>query len=471
MEKEKLENFILDLYGFIDSEQFIYVGIEKENNFPNIPIKLSCIEPKYKTKSLVEKLIDIIENNKERNIYITPMTFYRDYSKKGCQKNNDNVRYCNVLYCDIDKIKEIDMLKTNEDIENFLINRNKIFSKIFPHYVVKSGHGLHLYFILSEEFHFYVDSKTNDKFKTILTKLCFLAGGDKNCIDISRYLRLPYSNNCKSGIIKTELFEFENMNLYSLQEYEDIFNHYINDEEFESYCNAPQGSNLNKKKKNDKKTIDSKKEKIKPIYELTQERKIAINNYVQKCKRKSKIDNTYNDRISFLDKVLEHRNFDIIGHRDNFIMVIARLSKNANMEKENTLILCNEYNSKFIEPLEDIEIKNIVNYIYENIEKQFLRISNLGIQQLLEITPEEQDLDHTQSYFKEHKQYKKTLICYQSRQKEITTLKEMDLKYAYYFFVLETNPFASEKELSEILGVSTRQIRRIRNKYQEHLEK
>lgn len=62
-----------------------------------------------------------------------------------------------------------------------------------PSYVIKSGHGYHLYWLLSER----VDRDDLGKLEALNRSIAEMVGGDVACHDAARILRMPGTTNCK----------------------------------------------------------------------------------------------------------------------------------------------------------------------------------------------------------------------------------------------------------------------------------
>lgn len=81
-----------------------------------------------------------------------------------------------------------------------------------PTYVIHSGGGFHLYWKLKETF--YIQNRKEDikLWESYLKRLCYAMDGDYNCTDISRILRVPYTNN----------YKYEHTPLVRIQKYKDV---------------------------------------------------------------------------------------------------------------------------------------------------------------------------------------------------------------------------------------------------------
>ena len=467
-----LEEFIFDIYDCEDGKNsFLY--LQKDGTYykkDRIQCKASEILPKREsTKTLLQKILEIIEMDKEG--YFKPNVFLNNKNKSIEGKY---IKGSKVLFLDIDKIQKT--LDTKEKIVEFLEQYPFIKKGVFyPSYATFSGHGLHLYFMIDYVPLTYPIQK--EQYKNLLRKLCSFIKGDFKCADMTRVLRLPFTCNCKDpkNLIHTQFFSLKDI-------YED--DDWICDkskktlDEIECYLSKFDTENTNEVKESKEKKSKEKKQKepkikIEYTYEITEERAKRIESYIPKTK--NKVQRLF-DRINYLEKtLLPYREYDIFGYRNSFIFIITKLYQNAFKTMEETLNHCLELNSSFKEPLTQIEVENIVKYTYEDNKNPYIRITNKGIKRLLDITPEEQDLDYGVVFYDEVREYKKTLRYKKSNQKKKVKKQldivpsTMEIKYMKYFQILEQNPNATNKELAKLLDLSTKQITRIKNKYKEYL--
>lgn len=473
---ELLNEFLNDVYMWFYEEKntYLYTSLINENGCKERPFRTSKISPKRKnTKALIEEFIDLIET--KENVYFTPNTFYKTKTSGRGQYYN---KFSSVLYVDIDNIEGIEHIETRNDIEAFLSQFEFLNNEFYPQYALLSGHGIHLYFCISMVDFF----EERDMYNRVLFKLCDLLNGDKKCVDSARILRIPFSYNAKDkdNIIQTKFFklddEYNSRGGFLISEMDKFLSPYFNYKHEDERINKALKA-LQKKKtncKNMRAKTKSKENEIDYTYILDDERKSKIASY--KTSIKTPNERYFYDRINFLEnELLPYRNYDIIGFRNSFIFIISKLYQNAKYDYESTLNHCKIINDKFKNPLSSKEILNIVYYTFdENMNKNInIKITNEGIKRMLKITPEEQDLDFGVVFYKEVRDYKRTLANMRSNQRkkieneQSIEPKLMDIKYMKYFQILEENPNSTNKELATLMEVSDRQVRNIKKKFLE----
>jgi P4 family phage/plasmid primase-like protien len=107
----------------------------------------------------------------------------------GAKRRKADVAEIVVLHADID-FKGIDL--TRAEIEARIRQL-----RLPPSIVVSSGHGLHLYWVLRESIA--ATPETIEQVEAVLRQLCDHVGGDRQCCEVSRLMRLPGSHNSKGG--------------------------------------------------------------------------------------------------------------------------------------------------------------------------------------------------------------------------------------------------------------------------------
>ena len=134
------------------------------------------------------------------NLYFSPAIFI------GWRIDN-NVSRINTIYIDIDDVYGMDFSEMSEtDIKDWLTKTYYLNETVLPNWVVASGHGLHLYWIVKE-----IDLKTDkgtELRKRYTDYLITFFKADIACRNKSRILRFPTSRNVKdlSNIKTTRLF-------------------------------------------------------------------------------------------------------------------------------------------------------------------------------------------------------------------------------------------------------------------------
>lgn len=274
--------------------------------------------------------------NENQNVYISQNTFYNTY------RRIENIKELSNLYIDLDVKKD-----TNYTIEQVLYMLYNDYFNIkipMPNLIINSGNGLHLIWHIKSVP--YMALPLWNLIEKYLCKELKDFGADNKSTDCTRILRLAGTKNLKSNTICT-ILEIYNY-IYDLRE---IQNNYL-----------PELKPKNKK---------GRPKKIISLY------------------------NTYSlnyARLLDLIKIIELRNYNVIGHRE-FILFLYRYwsccFKNDIIEAlKDTL----DVNNMFTIPLtkkEVITATRSAETAYKNKDKQY-NYKNDTLIELLNITSEEE---------------------------------------------------------------------------------
>ena len=107
----------------------------------------------------------------------------------GGRRAKENAAEIVVLHADVDT-KDIDL-----SVDEILRRLGQL--RLLPTWVVLTGHGFHLYWVLREALP--ATPETIERVEACLRLLCEHVGGDRACNEISRLMRLPGSHNSKRG--------------------------------------------------------------------------------------------------------------------------------------------------------------------------------------------------------------------------------------------------------------------------------
>ncbi len=138
--------------------------------------------------------------DKNVNLYFSPALFTG-------WRTDRNVSRINTIYIDIDDIEGMDFSRIDESrIKNWLCEVYHLTEEVLPNWVVASGHGLHLYWLVGE-----IDltsGQGTDLRKQYTDYLITYFKADIACRNKSRILRFPNSRNVKdiNNIKITRLF-------------------------------------------------------------------------------------------------------------------------------------------------------------------------------------------------------------------------------------------------------------------------
>lgn len=128
-------------------------------------------------------------------------------------RTDKNALYTNTVYIDIDDIPGVDFATMDDDsVKTYLISTYNLTPELLPNWLVCSGHGLHLYYLVDT-----LDMKNSvDAYRRALYTdyLITYFGADIACRNKSRILRFPGSRNIKDvdNIKTTRLLHLNNSN-------------------------------------------------------------------------------------------------------------------------------------------------------------------------------------------------------------------------------------------------------------------
>lgn len=277
---------------------------------------------------------------------------------KGVRRNSSNLYGGRMINIDLDvyNTKYADY----ED-NDLLMEMQPYFDKvgIQPSVYINSGNGKYISFILDSNINLKLSSM-KDLYQNVCKKLIDLLspfGADKKCSDPTHVFRVPGSLNMKTNEQAYIVFldESKTTNISMLAERLGI-----------------------PKVKKGKKTLKKSKKKY----------------TTSKTMAKSKYSKVNEQRHEDLLQYLEMRNYDIEGHRDLFFHIMSVNCFYMGMPEEEVYSIIDDLNHQLKKPLSTI--KPIVKYAKENYDKYLqdetkaVKYTNKDIVALLDITPTEQ---------------------------------------------------------------------------------
>ena len=134
---------------------------------------------------------------------------------RGPKRNKEDVAELPMLFADID-LKDVD--DTVENIERKL----KEMLPLPPSMMVRSGNGLHAYWIFKELISINGNDEMKDRIEADLRVLADLVGGDLQVCEVARLLRLPGSHNSKRGEWKPVAISHRSDVRYELDDIEEM---------------------------------------------------------------------------------------------------------------------------------------------------------------------------------------------------------------------------------------------------------
>lgn len=411
------------------------------------------------------------------NLYFSPAIF------TGWRKDQ-NVSRIRTIYIDIDDIDGMDFSEMDEtEIKNFLLETFHLPKTLLPNWLVSSGHGLHLYYLVDE-----IDLQTEYGAQQRLKYTDFLIayfGADIACRNKSRILRFPNSKNVKDmeHIRHTRLFHLNpsiNRNIDRLDWFQ------CSEDEIKTYMNECKARRAEKRKQTMIKngTWREKKEKAPEPKENVRRKKTAS---VSKPKENKKADTTpltisgkeearkepshpelkiknfqmekkarYTRILNDLHNYAARRKGCPVGFRSIFVHIMSVYLKKIFMPEEQAVLYVKQYIDYEFEP----EAAEIVKSVYHaNHDYQY---TNERIAELLSFT--KTDLKYSYACYTEEQreQARKQNIRlydekrYQHSREETAFEKQKRKEYIKNHF--------NEKngELAKKLGCSVRTVQYIR---------
>lgn len=374
---------------------------------------------KSMTKIATKSVVDRIENYSfENDMFFTPNSF----SKNGDKKENNNVLGLYAMFLDID-CQKIGV----EEHEALKVLDNEL--KIEPSAIIRSGHGLHVYFFL-KHINLFNKTKEMERLKAVYTKTnkniaktFEKIGGDSKATAPSNYLRLPNTYNCKETPEFIEIIELNEENIYDISE---IAEHYYPRNEV-----AKKVAKKVRKKTTEKNTgtkIDLKK----------------LNN----------------DRIDDLIKLIQLRNGEVESRH-----LFLRLCIYLNLSRAF------EVNDYFKSQKTESEIRSMLNYYLKKVKEgsaeeqaKYLKMTKWTNEALIK------NLNITEL---EQKQLKTIIGIEESRlrdklrKREVRKLPKLALKVKKDLSTLYVNKFKNimkNEELAKDLNITDRTVRNLKSK-------
>lgn len=371
----------------------------------------------YKDLEEAIKMMEIL-NGMDVNAYFTSSMCR---GKKRCDRA---CKHTNVIFCDIDDAPAVSPNASEEELREVFKSVYRVTEKMLPTYIVRSGHGLHLYWVLEETLDIrqlhkrsgeIIQSKGSLKRRELTESIVTYFKADRACLNKSRILRVPGSKNVKKAddIKKTELI-WLNDKSFALEELEFFKRSEEEVELYRLYCNAEKArkaretreKNGTVSKRGKKKEVavkekavkeKVKKEKVKEVEEEEESTGFSEQRvYVRK--------NASND----LKLIADLKNWAINrggvrkGYRQNFCVVYASVARRAGISVEETVETCKKY------VVGSFKTEEKVRYIYN--QNFIYMYRNETIAKLLGFTEEEKELGYaayTEEQRKERKRERK----------------------------------------------------------------
>ena len=148
--------------------------------------------------------------HKQYTVFYSANSYIKD---RGRTAKNTRGLKAKSLIIDIDGIAGIESLNEG-NIEEFLMRNYFVTQDRLPNYICFSGHGLHLYYILSEE------TDNDDVRKEVHKNLVNLFVADPSCTPFCHCFRVPGSYNLKNNnAIQSRLYKTSNEKTYNINDF------------------------------------------------------------------------------------------------------------------------------------------------------------------------------------------------------------------------------------------------------------
>lgn len=285
------------------------------------------------------KLPELIKQDFDKpDIYISMSTFYKPFRRMECLKE------LRAVYIDLD-VYNTDYRK---DAALFFLENDYFRNEVpTPHYIIDSGRGLYLIWLI-EPVPYMALPLWQAIERNFFNKLDSF-GADPKCLDCTRILRVPQSINSKSNTEVSIIVDYQLKELYSLRWIQENY--------------LPE-------------LVPPKKKVGRPCKIVS-----LFNTY-----------SLYSLRIKDIIKICELRNYDIVGYRELILFLyryyLCYFTNDTDKALEDTLNL----NKLFKKPLTEREARNqtySAEKVYLDKDKQY-NYKNETLIDLLDITPEEQ---------------------------------------------------------------------------------
>lgn len=386
--------------------------------------------------------------------------------------NNKNVISLKCAAVDIDDIDFDVSTKSKEELVDYIKREYALSDDELPNYLIMSGHGLHLYYLLDET----IDRETFETYQEHLTTFYL---SDRACIPGSHYWRAPGGYNVKGIPVKTRIYKLNDNKDISRLEY-----FRMTEEQIETYrteCNRKRYEKTMKTREKNG-TLSKKKTANKPQKQQNKQRpetcvaekfpeeieaeerqeqkkdmqekssayeRIPIENFVPYADFR-KGETSWN-LIKDLHNYFINHGGDIQGKREIFVFLIANYSQSF-MTAERCKHFCSKYfTSDFID-----EMESTVDRIYE--KGTFYDYNFLNIADLLAFTEEDVEKSYCNFSIERRKQANNRRVQEHRERKRAERKAEKDKTRIF----IEENINLTAESLAEECGISVRSVYRIK---------
>ena len=386
-------------------------------------------------------LYRLAKNNDFYNLFLCPNIMYRDRDNSVTE---NNVIASNTYFIDIDEAgtpKPPYNMKQS-DIADFFNSNYTVFRDIKPKYILMSGRGFHLYFVLekTEKLSYYKEeSSIRQVHKWLTQDLIELYKADKVCHNLNRLMRVPFSVNHKINI-KSRLYKTDDKGRHNLGEMLAVIKTY-------------------KKTEPDKPPPDANKE-------ITRDR--AFTKRKEPSERKTDsggISAMCAKRQRDLEKWLLLHKKDLRGRRHNYFWLYVNNLKNVGCDKQYIQRKVTVLNKSLAEPLPSKELEAIVN----STDKIY-RVKNETIAELLDISDDDnKELEGVYTICEDESRKQLKAEEKERRRQERLERNEAERMKAWekYFDYMRNNPDSSVRLMAEHFSISYSYSGKIRRAFKK----
>lgn len=431
------------------SIQLSFIDKDNSNNFLDRNFRLSKLHPKQKKTTPLYFLISRLSASRDYHFFLCPNIYTR--SKNHYQNWEQYISASNCYFVDIDEIRTEKPVYncTEEEILQYLYNEYPLLMDCHPSYILMSGGGLHLYFILEHtEYLFGNRYKNNARgmHRTLTSDLIKLLGADPACKNLNRLLRTPFSVNMKYPI-KTRLYCYE--------EYHRTYR-YTSLKDFVAALlpiNDPLTRILEAEATKPAKAPTTPKPQAPRSFNTTAEYRSLIATNA----RKTLFENRQADLEIWFFRHLK----DMDGYRHKFFLIYSIVLKELHSQTSYIENQCYKLNNMLDAPLPDSELERTIS------SKRIYHFKNETIADWLNFTPSEiatmkchYGADAIAEYHRERGVY------YNELAKE-TRHQKQEAKEAHIFQIIADNPDISLSKLAKLLDCHKSTAFRWKRKYEE----
>jgi hypothetical protein len=423
------------------------------------------INLKYKRNEYIDALV--YNTNTKVDLFLMMPSF------SGWRKDK-HARTVKAIYIDIDDVGYDISTWEQEYFVQFIKDEYNIPDNMLPNYVVKSGHGMHLYYVLTNE----IDAITRKKyFDYINTRF----RADIACRSISHPVRVPFSWNCKREPRKSSLFEIHNsqftLNQLDFFQIEDeIIQKHIDTENSIKKAKRQATREKNKAAKESQEIIISEP----PKKQKQEEKQPPLrNDYPKRGDEQSQVrkekpqkieteeeppkiyyqNNFYPHQRYFnilrdLNNYAARRNGRLQGKRDIFAHITAALCRKAMMSQTECFTYCEKYFTQSFIP----ELQQIVTDVYNHKNYNMYRLQTIAT--MLQFT----ERDYAESYCCFSKQRQKEKKQAHNKKYYATISKNKKQETAERIEIIKENPELTTDDIVALYDVSIRTAQRLKEK-------